>query len=103
MKTTRLPPQIDVFGQKFDVIEEYGKIVVSHPRWSLSGVGDTLVEALEDLYKDFDKTCEWYSYYDRDMMTREAIDMTDYLISLVPIKVYFTRTCDNNPKEEVRP
>ena len=44
-----LPTEIAVEGEKFIVEAEDGAIYLSHPRWSLVGMGATIQEAKRDL------------------------------------------------------
>jgi hypothetical protein len=43
---------LDIFGEQFIIEEEDGCFYITHPKWSLVGYGETLIDAENDLISD---------------------------------------------------
>jgi hypothetical protein len=77
---------VEILGERFDVTRDAYGILVSHPRWSLTGRGDTLVEAELDLIANAKLLAEAYLEFPPSQLSPEANEMLDYLIQLMPFK-----------------
>ncbi len=77
---------VEILGERFDVTRDAYGILVSHPRWSLTGRGDTLVEAELDLIANAKLLAEAYLEFPLSQLSPEANEMLDYLIQLMSFK-----------------
>lgn len=78
--------EIDIVGETFKVERlEGGFFLVSHPKWSLSGIGSTLIEAERAVYEDAAIAAEMYLNEPVSNLDYEATRMRDYLIRIKPI------------------
>ncbi len=77
---------VEILGERFDVTRDAYGILVSHPRWSLTGRGDTLVEAELDLIANAKLLAEAYLEFAPSQLSPEANEMLDYLIQLMSFK-----------------
>ncbi|WP_456425094.1 hypothetical protein [Rhodocaloribacter sp.] len=77
---------VEILGERFDVTRDAYGILVSHPRWSLTGRGDTLVEAELDLIANAKLLAEAYLEFPPSQLSPEANEMLDYLIQLMSFK-----------------
>ena len=78
--------EVDILGERFDVTRDAYGILVSHPRWSLTGRGDTLVEAELDLIENAKLLAEAYLEFPPSQLSPEANEMLDFLIQLLSFK-----------------
>lgn len=79
-------PDIVIFGESFRVEQfEDGSFLVSHPKWSLSGIGSNLFEAEREVYKSAKTASEIYLKESVRNLNYEALRMRKYLIELMPI------------------
>lgn len=77
---------IDIMGESFKVERlEGGFFLVFHPKWSLSGIGSTLIEAEQAVYEDAAIAAEMYLDEPVSNLDYEANRMRDYLIRIKPI------------------
>lgn len=79
---TRVPRSEGIFGEKFHVKIEGGNVVISHPEWSLVGVGRNKIEAKEDLYREIGELSEIYLEESPLEMSRGALDMRGFLYKI---------------------
>ncbi len=77
------PPLHLVAGVPFEILKEGGLIVLRHPPWSLNGRGFTLGEAEMSLIRQARFIADLYVDEPLDMMTLPAIEMRDFIISVL--------------------
>lgn len=69
-------------GELFNASKEDGKIFLTHPTYSMVGVGDTFEEAEKDMLKREAIALEVYNEFDEREMTVKAIEYRKYLYRL---------------------
>lgn len=84
MTITFSGPTLDINGEQFRVRREDEKVVISHDRWSLVGIGDTLLEAKQALYEEARALSEVYLSRPPSEMTDDALDMRDFIAQVLP-------------------
>lgn len=75
--------QVEVAGEEFDVEKEGDEYVLTHPRWSLLGMGRTLVEAEIDLIKGAREISPHYVGKSLSSLSRDAFMMRDFLLRVI--------------------
>ena len=73
----------DWFYEEFDIVFEDEYIYLSHPKWSLTGMGKTLIDAERDLLKEAKESLIHYQKYAGSELTEDALEMKEYLIKIV--------------------
>lgn len=72
-------------GEQF-IIENLddGSFLLHHPKWSISGSGDTLAKAEVDVLRSAKVAAKLYFEASVHDLDTEALRMRDYLLELVP-------------------
>lgn len=76
--TQSCPIHID--GEMFNVSVEDGLTMITHPKWSIMGVGSNLSEAKEDLRLNAELVSSEYLYEDDSALTDQAVNFKRFLI-----------------------
>ena len=71
---------------EFLIEKEDGYIYITHPRWSLTGMGRTFLEAEADLLTDAEDVADVYFDFDESELDKEALDMVAFLYSITGYK-----------------
>ncbi|MHB8581049.1 MAG: hypothetical protein ACYDA4_14500 [Ignavibacteriaceae bacterium] len=67
------------YGEEFDIYSDGENIIISHPLWSLSGMGESFLEAERNLIEESKEILEHYSKYSLSELTKDAVDMINFL------------------------
>jgi hypothetical protein len=70
-------------GEEFLLLIEDNYIILSHPKWSLTGVGPNLLSAENDLRKKARIFIEGYDSIPLKELSNEAIKFRNYLFSIL--------------------
>lgn len=72
-----------VNGEDFLVVVDCDVISLVHPTWSLSGEGETLLDAENDLLEEARDIFTYYASRPVGSFTPDALSLRDYLLSVV--------------------
>jgi hypothetical protein len=86
MQITALHPtseeEILILGEQFTVHHDNGEIFMLHPKWSLSGKGNTISAALINLFEEAEEVYSVYNAIPNSQLSEDAQEMLDYLKKL---------------------
>lgn len=75
--------KIKIKEEEFNVFSDGENIIISHEKWSLSGIGKSLIEAERNLYFEAKDIFEHYKKYPSEDLTKEAAEMLGFLLRIV--------------------
>ncbi len=70
-------------GEEFEIYSDGINIILTHPTWSLSGIGPTLIEAERNLYNESKYVYEHYKNYSPEELTEDALKLREFLIKII--------------------
>jgi hypothetical protein len=77
-------PQVELCGELFNIEKtDDDFFIVYHPKWSISGMGETLSKAELNLYKEVNIAAEVYLKESVSKMNYEANKMRDFILKTV--------------------
>jgi len=77
---------VEVHGERFRLeANGRGLVLLSHPKWSLSGMGETIIEAEEDLINMAKVVSDVYIESDPEYLTDDAIELREFIIKVLPV------------------
>ena len=79
---TDLSEEILILGEKFNVHHESGEIQLLHPRWSLSGTGNNISNALINLFEEAEEVYQVYNTIPSAELSAEATEKLNFLKKL---------------------
>lgn len=82
-KITLASPLISMFGEMFEVVADEGYVILSHPAWSLTGLGKDFVEAEKDLVENARILANVYLNRPVSQMTIGALEFRDFLLQII--------------------
>ena len=68
-----------LLDEDFNILIDGDNIILTHPNWSLSGMGDTLLEAERNLYKEAGEIFDYYNSIPDTELTIEAVQLKEFL------------------------
>lgn len=74
--------KIKILDEEFDIYSDGENIILTHPQWSLSGIGISLLEAERNLYEEAKSILPHYSK-PNSQLTEDAINLKEFLNRLV--------------------
>jgi hypothetical protein len=77
-----LSEEILILGEHFTVHHENSEIFLLHPKWSLSGKGNSISAALINLFEEGDEIYSVYNAIPPSQLSPEAKEMLNYLKKL---------------------
>lgn len=82
VRSVTISKSIKLFNQVFDFLNEDGVITLTHPKWSLVGIGDDLLSAERNLVENAKILADGYFQLPINELTLEAIEFRNYLLTL---------------------
>lgn len=70
-------------GEIFNLSIEDDRVVLTHPRWSLVGIGRSLAEAEADLVNEARDAFEGLSLFSLSEFSSEELDFRDFLLTVI--------------------
>ncbi|MDR8390639.1 hypothetical protein NC796_05790 [Aliifodinibius sp. S!AR15-10] len=70
-------------GERFNLDRKNGLIYISHPKWSLVGMGETLLKAEIDMLKDARLIADEYISQSDSELSKEAQKLKQYLLKII--------------------
>lgn len=70
-------------GERFKIYRKNGLIYISHPKWSLVGMGDTLLKAELDMLEDAKLIADEYINQPDTELSTQAIKFKQYLLKII--------------------
>ena len=70
-------------GQLFNLEIEGGSVILTHPRWSLVGLGSTLGDAERDLVEQARDALEALSFFQISEFSPDELEYRDFLLSVI--------------------
>lgn len=70
-------------GERFDIKKENGLLYISHPKWSLVGMGDTLLDAEIDMINGAKIIADDYINVPESTLSQEAVNLKRYLLKII--------------------
>lgn len=80
--TDKISKSIEINGVEFIINLEEGEFIITHPKWSLIGSGNTLYEATNDIFNEAKKILPNYIDTPLSNLTTEAIQFREFLLKL---------------------
>lgn len=74
---------ITIHGETFELEREDGMFYISHPIWSLVGMGEDVIQAVASLFENAKLKAEYYLYEDDSNLSEEAIKFKAYLTNML--------------------
>lgn len=74
---------IDINEVEFNIDFENGEFIISHPKWSLIGCGNTLYDATIDMFSEAKNILHNYLETPLSNLTIDAIQFREFLIKLL--------------------
>jgi hypothetical protein len=69
-------------GEEFEISIEEDNIILSHPIWSLSGMGKTLVDAEKNLLQESKIVLEHYIDVPESKLSEDALELKKFLLHI---------------------
>jgi len=71
-----------ILDEEFNIFADGENIILTHPQWSLSGMGESLIDAERNLYKE---AKEVFGHYNipNSQLTPDAIKLKEFLHRLI--------------------
>lgn len=70
---------ITIHRETFELEREDGMFYISHPKWSLVGMGEDVIQAVSSLFENAKLKAEYYLHEDDLNLSEEAIRFKAYL------------------------
>ena len=67
-------------GEEFEIYIEDNNIILSHPTWSLSGMGKSLIDAEKNLLQESKVVLEHYIDVPESKLSEDAIELKNFLL-----------------------
>lgn len=67
-------------GEEFEIYLEDDNIILSHPTWSLSGMGKSLIDAEKNLLQESKIVLEHYIDVPESKLSEDAIELKNFLL-----------------------
>ena len=67
-------------GEEFEIYLEDDNIILSHPTWSLSGMGKSLIDAEKNLLQESKVVLEHYIDVPESKLSEDAIELKNFLL-----------------------
>jgi hypothetical protein len=67
-------------GEEFEIYLEDNNIILSHPTWSLSGMGKSLIDAEKNLLQESKIVLEHYIDVPESKLSEDAIELKNFLL-----------------------
>lgn len=74
-----LKTELELFDEEFELWKKQDRLHLKHKKWSLSGFGATLNEAIESLKENGEILHEAYSDINTSELSPDAIDLVSFL------------------------
>jgi hypothetical protein len=81
-KADKIIKNFTFYGQEFEVHVEDDEIILTHPTWSLSGMGKSFLEAERNLIQESKIALEHYINIPDSQLSEEAIKMKDFILQI---------------------
>lgn len=72
-----------IHGEEFNIYADGENLIITHPRWSISGFGKTLIDAERNLFKEAKEVLEHYNKYSISELSNDAKLMKDFLKQII--------------------
>ena len=69
-------------GEQFHIENDHGLVVLTHPQWSLVGIGSSLEAASAHLLSEARELAELMARDDIEMLSESAVAMREFAISV---------------------
>ena len=79
-RNTQIPRTIRIHDEYFDCAQEDHEVIITHPKWSIMGIGKDLQEAKIDLKTNAELIASDYINEKDSDLTNEAIKLKAFLI-----------------------
>jgi hypothetical protein len=71
-----------IANEEFRMIEDGTFVTLTHPHWSLNGIGKNISEAVMDLYKEAEIISEMYLDEPTEKLSQHSQKLKEFLVHL---------------------